>query len=73
MLDERHACETRPPHGTSVPSRRQQRAERRGHGARTDARGCVDEALAREPGLEFRRRAATEKIAHGERVVERWV
>ena len=47
--------------------------------ARAAARGsrqvrggaAVDQALAREPGLELRRRAAAEQIAHGERVVER--
>jgi len=41
-------------------SRRQQRAEAAGHDARANARGSVDEALALEPGLEFRRRAAIE-------------
>src|SRR2546430_8488099 len=55
----------------SLFSRRQQRAEAAGHDARADARGGVDQALAREPGLEFRRRAALQEIAHGERVVER--
>src|SRR2546430_5527636 len=49
------------------PSRRQQRAEAAGHDARADARGGVDQALAREPGLEFRRRAALQEIAHGKR------
>src|SRR6516164_4444259 len=53
------------------PSRRQQGAEAAGHGARADARGGVDQALAREPGLEFRRRTALQEIAHGERVMER--
>src|SRR5262249_62225087 len=52
------------------PSCRQQRAEAAGHGARADALGLVDQALAREPGLELRRRAALQEIAHGERVVE---
>jgi hypothetical protein len=55
-----------------VYSRRQQRAEGCGHDARADAGGCVDQALARKPCLEFRRRATAEEIAHGERVVERW-
>ena len=57
--------------GTRKPSRRQQRAEAAGHEARADALGLVDQALAREPRLEFRRRAALQEIAHGERVVER--
>src|SRR5262249_17112228 len=52
-------------------SRRQERAEAAGHDARADALGLVDQALAREPGLELRRRAALQEIAHGERVVER--
>src|SRR5262249_56491421 len=55
----------------AAASRRQQRAEAAGHDARADARGAIDEALALEPGLEFRRRAALQEIAHGERVVER--
>src|SRR6516162_1790353 len=55
----------------AYPSRRQERTEAAGHSARADARGIVDQALAREPGLEFRRRAALQEIAHGERVVER--
>ena len=33
--------------------------------------GGIHQALPREPCLEFRRRAAAEQIAHGERVVER--
>src|SRR5262249_41113639 len=58
--------------GSAGPaSRRQQRAEAAGHGARADARGAIDQALALEPGLELRRRAALQEIAHGERVVER--
>src|SRR5215831_21249145 len=65
---------TRPGHAAysmTFLSRRQERAEAAGHDARADARGGVDQALAREPGLEFRRRAALQEIAHGERVVER--
>src|SRR5262249_31167840 len=31
-----------------------------------DARGAIDQALALEPGLELRRRAALQEIAHGE-------
>jgi hypothetical protein len=53
-----------------MTSRRQERAKTAGHAARTDARGSVDQSLAREPSLEFRRGAAAKQIAHGERVVE---
>src|SRR5262249_27859981 len=56
---------------TRMPSRRQERAEAAGHDPRADARGVIDQALALEPGLEFRCRAALQEIAHGERVVER--
>src|SRR5260221_14796783 len=55
----------------TLPSRRQQRAEAAGHDARADARRRVDQALPREPCLEFRRRAALQEGAHGEAVVAR--
>jgi hypothetical protein len=51
-------------------SGRQQGPELNRDGARPDASGSIDQARARQPSLEFRRRTAAEQVAHGERIVE---